>query len=263
MRACLIRQFLSFALIVAIGTVWMKSRATALDLQMRLAALTTVRLNMARELETERDRLRSALEEVARPQKVDAVTPPSSPAQLSQTPAAAHSLALGEWRSAREWRNEGQSTAQSAVATLLWAATGGDVTAMTQLIAYDDAARAQAQVLFDTLPPSARLIFPTPEALVAGLTIQAISNSAVQLSWFHQRDADHATVGLMLGAPDQAALSEIHLMPQEKNNPPMLADPRSNQFAVLSLQHSDSGWRVAIPAAAIKRLARLTKAPQS
>jgi hypothetical protein len=263
MRARFIVQIFSLLVIVTVSATWMKSRATAFELQGRLSALTAFRHNTTRALERERDRLRAALAEANRRREADPAAPSFSPVQPVAPAAAVPSLALGEWRSAKEWRNEGQSTAQGTVTTLLWAAAGGDVAAMTSLIAYDDAARTEAQALFDALPPTARQAFPTPEALVAGLTIQAVPTNGVQLSWFHQRDADHATVGLLLGLPDPNAPAEVRVVPAQDSSPPMLAgpavDPYANQFAVLSLRRSSSGWRVVIPAAAVKRLARQYK----
>ena len=50
MHARFIIQVLSFAVIVTVGAVWMTSRATAVDLQARLAALTTLRRNATRGL---------------------------------------------------------------------------------------------------------------------------------------------------------------------------------------------------------------------
>jgi len=261
MRARSLIQILSLAVILTVGAVWMKSRATAVALQSRLGALTAVRGDSARALEQERDRLRAALAEANRRRQADAVATSAAPVPPPPIRPVAHSLALGQWRSPREWRNEGQTTAQGTVATLLWAAAGGDVAAMVPLIAYDEASQIQAQALFDSLSPTARQAFPNPEALVAGLTLQAVSNSSVQLSWFHERDAEHATVGLLLSVPDQAAPTEFHLMPDQDNNPPMLAAPYSNQFAVLSLERSSLGWRIVIPAAAIQRLSHQLKPP--
>jgi hypothetical protein len=259
MRARFIVQVLSLAVVVAVGAIWMKSRATAVDLQARLAALATFRRNTARALEQDRDHLRAALAEANRRRQTDAVATAPAPPLPVPPRAVAPSLALGEWRSSRERRNEGQSTPRGTVATLLWAAAGGDVAAMTSLIAYDEASRKQAQALFDTLPPAARQAFPTPEALVAGLTIQAVPTNAAQLSWFHQRDADHATVGLLLGASDQTTSTEVSVMPAQDNSPPMLTDPRATQLTVLSLQRSSQGWQIVIPAAAVERLARQYK----
>jgi len=263
MRARLIVQVSSLAVVVAVGAIWMKSRATAVDLQARLAALATLRCNTARALEQERDHLRAALAEANRRRQTDAVATTPAPPLPVPPPAVAPSLALGEWSSLRERRNEGQSTPRGTIATLLWAAAGGDVAAMTSLIAYDEAGRKQAQALFDTLPPAARQAFPTPEALVAGLTIKAVPDSAAQLTWFHQRDADHATVGLLLRTSEQSAPAEIRALPAEGNLPPTLDNPGAAQLTVLSLQLSAQGWQVIIPAAAIERLARQYQAPAS
>ena len=134
---------------------------------------------------------------------------------------------------------------------------------MLSLITYDEAGRTKAQAFFDTLPLSTRLAFPTPEALVAGLTIQAVPASTAQLSWFHQRDADHATIGVFIGAPDQTAPTEVTMVPAHDNTPPMLTDPHANKLTVLSLQRSSLGWRVIVPAAVIERLARQFKPPAS
>lgn len=261
MRARLIVQVLSFAVIVAVATIWAKSRATAVGLQARLGALTTGRRNKALSMEQERDRLVAELAEAKRGRQAYATGTSSTRAQSVPSQGIIPSLALGEWRSSKQWRNEGQATARGTVATLLWAAAGGDLAAMIPLIAYDEASRTQAQALFESLPPSARQAFPTPEALVAGLTIQAVPNNEVQLSWFHQRDADHATVGLLLGLPDQTAPTEASTASAPTTRLPKILDPYSNQFAVLSLQRSSVGWRIVIPAAAVERLARRAKIP--
>lgn len=260
MRARLIVQILSFAVIVAVGAIWIKSRTAAAGLQARIAALTD-RRQATRVWEQERDRLRSALAEATRRQQTDA--PATSPGAVEPAPPSVGTAAwpLGEWRTSREWRNEGRSTVRGTVGTLLWAAAGGDVATTMQIIAFDEAGRKQAQELFDSLPPDARQAFPTPEALVAGLTIQAVPNNAAQLSWFHQRDADHATVGLLLGAPDQSAPTEALAVPPKDNNPVMLVDSHATKLTVLSLQRSANGWRVVIPAEAIKRLAPPSKPP--
>jgi hypothetical protein len=249
-------QVFSFAVIVTVGVIWIKSRATATDLQARLSALTTARRHTSQTLEQERDRLRSALAEADLRRQAAAMVTPPAPIPLASPPAVVAPWPLGVWRSSREWRNEGHSTPRGTVATLLWAAAGGDLTAMMPLIAFDEASRNRAQALFDALPPADRQAFPTPEALVAGLTIQAVPASTAQLSWFHQRDADHATVGVFLGGPAQSAPTEVRMVPAQDNNPPMLIDTHANKLTVLSLQRSSQGWRVVIPAAAIENLAR-------
>lgn len=261
MRARSIVQVVSFAVIATVFAVWIQSRATAVDLQARLSALTTVHRDAARALEQERDRLRSELAETNRCRPADATVTSSEPAPSAPPSAATPSLPLGKWRSPKEWRNEGQSTACGTVATLLWAAAGGDLDAMMRIIVFDEAGRNQAQALFDTVPPAARQAFPTPEALVASLAIQAVPDHGVQLSWFHQRDADHAKVGLLVGAPGQTEPMEVLAVPALDNLPPLLVATRVSKLTVISLRRSSLGWRVVIPAAAIERLARLDRKP--
>lgn len=261
MRTRTFVQIISVAIIVAVGAIWMRSRTTALALQARLSELNSARGNTTRALELKRDVLRSALAEANRRGPSNAATTSGTLAQPLQLRALPPSLVMGEWRSSRAWRNEGQSTAQSTVATLLWAAAGGDLTTLMQLTTYDDASRKQAQMLFDSLPPTARQDFPTPEALVAGLTIQAVPSDGAQLSWFHQRDADHATIGLLLGMPRENSPTEVGVTPSKNNNPPTIVGPNFTQFTALSLTRTPEGWRVVIPAAAIERLARRIKIP--
>ncbi len=219
----IIIQVFSFAVIVTAGVVWMKSRTTAVDLQARLSALTTARRRTSRTLEQERDRLRLALTEANRRREAAATATPPVPVLPPPTSAKAPPWSLGETRSSREWRNEGQSSPRRhRVATVLWAAAGGDLTTMMSLIAFDDASRNRAQVLFDTLPSTeSPRHFRHPRALVAGLTIQAVPASTAQLSWFHQRDADHATVGVLLGTPAESSPTEVRILHAQDNNPPI------------------------------------------
>jgi len=263
MRTRTFVQVISVAIIAGVGAIWMNSRTTALALQARLSEINIVRDNTARTLELKRDHLRSALAEANRRRLSNTATTSDTRAQPLQPRALPPSLVMGEWRSSRDWRNEGQSTAQSTIATLLWAAAGGDLTTLMRLTTYDEASRKQAQMLFDSLPSTARQDFPTPEALVAGLTIQAVPSDGAQLSWFHQRDADHATIGLLLGMPKENSPTGLRVTPSRNNNPPTIVGPDFTQFTALSLTRTPGGWRVVIPAAAIERLARRIKMPAS
>jgi hypothetical protein len=254
MRTHLVFQLVSVGLIAATAAVWIQTRSTAVDLQARIAALTAPG-DAVGALEQERDRLHSALAETVRLRREEA-TPPSLPAAQPQPPTvAAAPLPLGEWRSSKEWRNEGQSTARGAVNTLLWAAAGGDLNTMIQLIAFDEAAREKAQAVFNGLPLSARQAFVTPEAMVANFTIQAVPDNAAQLCWFRQQDADHATAGLLLGGPERAVPADAPMASPIKKNALFPSEHRYNKLTILSLERSARGWRVVIPTTAIDRLA--------
>jgi hypothetical protein len=68
------------------------------------------------------------------------------------------------------WQNVGQATAEAAFETALWAAAHGDLDALTNVLAFDAAARAEAAALFAKLPPAAQVEMVTPERMVAVLT---------------------------------------------------------------------------------------------
>lgn len=259
MRLRFIVQIFAIGVIMAGGAFWLKTRAVAIELQARLTALAA-RQEAERALLQTRDRLRSEMKETTlQRDSVPVTASPGSAAAAAPTARDAF-LALGEWTPVQEWRNEGRATPQAAVDTLLWAAAGGDVAVMTSLLEFDEAAKKQAQDAFEALPPAARELYPTPEALVAGLTIAAVPNNAAELSWFHQRDEDHATIGLLLGDPSAVFSPEVIVADAKQNRPGMLTDHGATKLAVLSLQRSNQGWQILIPAGAIKGLvARATR----
>lgn len=246
MRTRLIIQVFSFALIVAAGAAWMKSRATALELSTRHAVLV-LQQKPSPVLVQERDNLRTVLVETfqRRPAEPMATTPVSAP--------AGPLLELGEWRASLEWRNEGRSTARAATGTFLWATAGGDVSAVTSTLTFDDDGRKTAKALFDAMPLAARQAFPSPEALVASLMIAAVPDTAAQLSWFHQSDDNHATVGLLV-RPSEETEPSADTADAGDRPPPRGGRPRVNRFTSLSLRRSSTGWQVIVPAKAIERL---------
>jgi len=65
------------------------------------------------------------------------------------------------------WRNAGQATPDAAFETVLWAAAGGEVETVADLLAFDAEARSRAAALFAQLPESIRNELGTPERLVA------------------------------------------------------------------------------------------------
>ena len=246
MRTRLIIQVLSFALFVAAGIVWIKSRTTALELRARHAELVRQR-NASPGLVQERDDLRARLVETFERQPAEAIA--TTPVSVPAGPV----LELGEWRASQEWRNEGRSTAHAAVGTFLWATAGGDVSAVTSTLAFDDAGRKTAQALFDAMSPAARQAFQSPEAMVASLMIAAVPDTAAQLSWFNQRDEDHATVGLLV-SPSVDTEPAVEPVSAGDRPPPRGGRPRINRFTSLSLLRSPTGWQVIVPAKAIERL---------
>jgi hypothetical protein len=178
------------------------------------------------------------------------------PARLVVSPAPT-AFVTGEWTPAEAWRNEGLATPRAAVATLLWAAIGGDIPALQSVLEFDDATRAKAQAWLETLPAATRSLYATPEDLVASVTIKNIAPTAAQVSWFHQSDDEHAVVAVLVAGPAAAAPAPVAIKLADGNTAPSLVKDSTNQLAVLNLRRTPGGWRVIVPTAAIDRMAKV------
>lgn len=258
MRASTVFRLFSCAAIFVAAVIWFHGRTTAAALEARSMALHSQEEQLAR-LRMERDRLRGQLNILAgrrldRSRPVVANRAPN-PAENS---ASTDTLAIGRWTPVAAWKNEGRSTPRSTVSTLLWAAAGGDLRTMQKLLQFNDAARNQARTWFEGLPPATRSLYASPEDLVASVTMGSIPSTNVQLSWFHQADADHAIVGVMLAAPTSSGPdSTPAIKPSVGNEPPFMTNHGANQLAVLDLVRDTDGWRVVVPVPAIKRMAKV------
>jgi len=248
--------------LAAVAGGWLAEHAAAVRLQAQLTAVRDQRREH-RALLAERDRLRRLLPEALH--RAAAVPAATSGDEMTRAAVAAPAapFALGEWRPSAAWRNEGQATARAAVATALWAAAGGDVPALQAVLEFDDASRLKAGELLATLPPAARNTYASPEDFVASVTLKNIPLTAAQVAWFHESDADHAAVGLLLASADRSpASAEANPAGATGEPPPMLSDPRVSQLAFLNLHRSATGWRVMVPVAAVNRIAGELTAPR-
>lgn len=259
MSVSTIFKFVSFAVIIAVLGFWFHERAIAVELENQLADLRQQEKQLS-DLRAERDRLSERLLAVSpRASDVSSLTAERDPIEDSVNSEA---LELGEWTPVSAWKNEGRSTPHATMATFLWAAAGGDLATLQAALEFDDVTRAKALALFNSLPPETRSLYATPEELVASVTIKNIPQTSAQLSWFHQTDPEHATIGVMLAAPESiAAESDSVLEPEVANGPPSLANQNPNRLAVLVLRRSTSGWRVVVPVAAIDRIAKEFHSP--
>mgnify|MGYP003641419409 CR=1 FL=1 len=246
--------------LVAVGAWWGHEHAVAAELSARRAALHESRREWIR-LRAERDHRREA--QATFSVSVDSIRG-RAPEQGARPPLArmeAKSLEEGTWTPAAAWKNEGRSTPQSAVATLLWAAAGGDLTTLQTTLEFDEATRAEARAWFDTLPPVTRALYAGPEDLVASVTIKNINPASAQLSWFHLTDAEHAIVGVQLVAPELSLPRAESGMADFAAPSPAKADIVPHSLTVLNLRRSASGWRVVVPATAIARVGQSLHAP--
>ncbi len=58
------------------------------------------------------------------------------------------SLRPGTWTPAAAWKNQGQATPEAAVETMLWAAAGGDLSALKNTLALAPDARVERQQIY-------------------------------------------------------------------------------------------------------------------
>lgn len=113
------------------------------------------------ELRGEIETLKRRVEERARARVADEQARHSVP-----VPRRERSL-LEEMVPAEEWRNRGRATPTDTLETALWAAAGGDVTALAEMLTLPAAGRTKTETLLSQLPDSIRSQCATPEELVA------------------------------------------------------------------------------------------------
>jgi hypothetical protein len=261
MRAAKIFRVVSFVAIFIAVAFWFHERATATALNARLTALSGEEQRLS-DLRAERTRLRGQLSAVDRPTNSLPVVAADYSRNRPAAPAATDAFALGKWTPVAAWKKEGRSTPRSTVSTLLWAAAGGDLAEVQKILQFDTTAHNAARAWFDALPAATRSLYATPEDLVASVTMGRIPPTNAELSWFHETDADNAIVGIMLAGPlsprpDTAA----SIQPSVANEPPFLKSNNTNLLAVLNLVRTPDGWRVAVPVAAIERMAKVLSVP--
>jgi len=238
--------------LAATAGLWWREREAATALQARADALAGEERKLTRRRD-ERERVRREL---------GAIEGSAEALALSVTPAAESPpppppvWSPGEWTAAAEWRNEGRATPRAAIATLLWAATGGDLVALRNTLQFDDTSRAMAHAWYESLPLGGRSLYATPEDLVAAATLASIPATEAQLSWLHETDKDRAIVGILVAEPATAKPAPPGYQPAVGNFPPALTGPSRYRVVVLNLQRTLDGWRVNVPTAAIDRLAK-------
>ena len=173
-------------------------------------------------------------------------------------PSAPERSFTNNWASARTWQNRGRANPAAVVETALWAAAGGDVVVLQDVLEFDAAARAPADALFARLPESARTHYATPEHLIAAFTAKSIPLGDAQLVWQQQSGPDEASVCVFLrdrrAAPEAAAVATS---PKETGSaPPSLPESAASRSAYLALRRSADGWRLVVPASAVETIAK-------
>lgn len=245
------------AIMAAVG-IGLYERAMAAGLRARADALARQERELSRQ-QGQRERLRRELLLVADAPGADE---PGAVTAAVAAPTPAPTWRIGEWTAASAWHNEGRATPQATISTLLWAATGGDLAALRDMLNLDDANRAKARAWFDSLPPAGRALYATPEDLVASATLYNVPATKAQLSWLHQADGDRAVAGILLAEPESATPTPaLEYQPAVGNFPPALRGRPPYRVVVLDLRRTADGWRVNVPATALDRLAKQLQKP--
>ena len=132
---------------------------------------------------------------------------------------------------ADRWRNAGQTTAEAAFETALWAAANGDLDALVGLLVFDSAARQEADALFARLPPAARREMATPEKMIAALTAMDVPLGQATIT--RQQDGSDSTT-------ITARLSDA---------------TGHTSVALFSLTSEGGHWQLRVPASVVRKYA--------
>jgi hypothetical protein len=196
------------------------------------------------------------------------ITPTST---ITTSPASA--LVIGEWRAPTAWQNRGQATAVATIETALWAAAGGDLAALQNLLLLDEAVRFKAETLWAQLPETARASYTSAEQLLAAFATKFLPLGEAQLVWNHQAEADEAYACLFVKNPEfvpaalpvsaplptnrQAAIAHAAAMREARSKekrPPTASPNEASRTLYLALRRTESGWQLAVSPGSIDRI---------
>jgi len=248
---------------LAVAVMWTVEKTATASLLLQIGAQRQE--NSEREsLRRERERLRTLqpdAAELTRLQRDAAGRVRHQRETNAREETAAHAppamLTVGEWLPPGAWKNRGCATPTATVESMLWAAAGGDMAKLQDLLQFDDATRAKAGQIFAQLPGDSRTLFTSPEHLIAAFTAKSIPMGDAQLVWQHQRGPDDAVACVWITNPDTGGLPESSPPPRtDPNAPPMQPPNRKRSEAILTLHRTDAGWRVIVPARAVNSLAK-------
>jgi hypothetical protein len=242
---------------LAMGALWVagKFEHNALRAELDAAQQSNSELESARrENQALRTRQPEAREVTRMQAEADArVRRETAATQQRLAPA----LVVGEWAPPSTWQNRGSATPAASVETLLWAAAGGDLGKLSELLQLDEAGAAKAAQLLAGAPANFRASYATPQQFIAAFTAKAITLGDAQLVWQQQNGPDDAIACVWLKdpAPDPAR-GESPENPADPNAPPMQPANRKTKTALMNLRRTDEGWKIVVPAGAVDRLAR-------
>ena len=225
------RAFL-FVGTAALGIYWAVERHTTVQLQQQLATIKDRGEEIAR-LHTEHDRLIDLRQAEIGLGAVHDVGRQRAPDPDRNSNDQGISLRPGTWTPAAAWKNQGQATPEAAVETMLWAAAGGDLSALKNTLALAPDTRSKAADLLASLPPAASQTYASPDDLMALLVAGNVP-------------LDSAQVVAKQINQDGQVIEYLRLKD---------SDGRTRQV-FLTLQKLSDSWRLTVPAFALDPIAQ-------
>ena len=250
--------------LVGVGVVWGINRMATIDLRAQLEA-TRHEIVEWTALRRERDRLERLQREAekrVRNQHATVVLARSEPGLAAHEDFARQpptSLIVGEWLPLSAWKNRGHSTPSASVETTLWAAAGGDVETLKDMLQVDELVRAKADAVVASLSASSRAMYPSAEHLIAAFTTKSVPLGDAQLVWQHQLTPDEAVACVFVKNEDAniSSSSAVPLPGGTADKIPPMGLPSNKRIATyLSLRRMDDRWRLVVPMSAIEKIAK-------
>lgn len=218
----------------AAGSRMEKRREASAD---AVASAEAERLHEEREaiarLRSEIDTLKQRAEERARSRIAQAQAP--RPAAPARERSIAEEMLPPEY-----WRNRGRATASAALETAMWAAAGGDVATLAEMLEFEPAARTKAAALLAGLPDTIRAQCSTPEQLVALLGANDVPLGEALISG-SETGEESETVRRVQVSEGEGRIKR----------------------ATIRLRREGDLWRLVVPERAIDRYAAILKASAS
>jgi hypothetical protein len=226
---------LAFVVSAAFGIYWGVERHTTALLQTRLDAARDRQDEIARlrqehgrllRLQPAEDNLEHLRAEVRKARQ-------AGQSADEQAKPGAGSLRPGIWASASAWKDQGRATPEAALETMLWAASGGNVASLKDVLVLAPETRIKAAEMISNLQDSSRQQYASPEDLMAVVVAGNVPLDSAQVVARQQNQDDQVIEYLRL------------------------KDSNGNTRQVfLSLQKTTDGWQLTVPPSAIDQIAK-------
>ena len=228
----------------ATGLGWGIERSRVAHLQQQLADRQREEATL-RHLQREHDRLQSLQpteEELDRLRLDTTARELSAAAALAKPakppPAPIRALEPGTWAQAAAWKNCGRATPEAALETMLWAAAGGELGELKDVLEFDDASRVHAAAMLANLPEPDRRQYATLEDLLALVVAGNVPLDSAQI------------------------VARQHVSENEALEYVRLKDSAGvTRQVCLTLHRTPGGWKLRVPGETVKALTKLPPLP--